>query len=531
MSSFEQNQIPTLTSTSAQPVDLFSAISTIAAIMLPFIILSKLLFSKKKNKTTSTPLPNITVVVLGDLGRSPRMQYHAVSLAKAGFTVSLVGGIGEPCVQDVRSTKRIIEHRLSPAPWCGGAKGECCRCSRKMFLLYAPFKVLYQIFQLLFLMLFTLPYSKAILIQNPPSIPTLFVVWITCRLRGSRFVIDWHNFGYTILEMTLPPNKACGLGGCVLSLAKMYEKCIGRRSDDGLCVTHAMKKWLKKEWNINATVLHDRPPSFFQNTPIDVKHDLFQRLKKDFSSCENDNQNDNQNENENEIDNNPKNGKRRSRRNSNGNETTLFTEKLKPSATPSLRNNRPALVLSSTSWTPDEDFGVLLAAIDLLRTRVCTIRQKGGTFPTMVFVVTGKGPQREMYEKKMKTMKLAKDGFHFLTMWLEASDYPLLLGSADLGVCLHTSSSGLDLPMKVVDMFGCRLPVCAYNFGCLDELVQHDYNGLVFSTSKELSEHLYNVFHTFPNNTQTLDRLSKGALFDMGWHENWIQNALPVFAK
>ena len=33
----------------------------------------------------------VFVVVLGDIGRSPRMQYHALSLSKSGFEVYIVG--------------------------------------------------------------------------------------------------------------------------------------------------------------------------------------------------------------------------------------------------------------------------------------------------------------------------------------------------------------------------------------------------------------------------------------------------------
>lgn len=47
----------------------------------------------------------------------------------------------------------------------------------------------------------------------------------------------------------------------------------------------------------------------------------------------------------------------------------------------------------------------------------------------------------------MKNMDLEMVAFRCL--WLPSEDYPVLLGSADLGVSLHYSSSGLDLPMKV----------------------------------------------------------------------------------
>jgi beta-1,4-mannosyltransferase len=158
-----------------------------------------------------------------------------------------------------------------------------------------------------------------------------------------------------------------------------------------------------------------------------------------------------------------------------------------PLGLPRKRDDRPALVVSSTSWTPDEDFSILLAALARYEQRAEVVnKKKPGTLPKLLCVVTGKGPLKEKYMSevgRMQTGKAGGDGWKWVrcvSLWLEPEDYPLLLGltsssswwcyissnagSADLGVCLHSSSSALDLPMKVVDMFGCGLPVCALEF-------------------------------------------------------------------
>lgn len=85
-------------------------------------------------------------------------------------------------------------------------------------------------------------------------------------------------------------------------------------------------------------------------------------------------------------------------------------------------------------------------------------------FPKVLMIVTGKGPLKNKYMKEVEKLQEGWEWVRCVSMWLESEDYPVLLGSADLGISLHSSSSQLDLPMKVVDMFGCGLPVCALDF-------------------------------------------------------------------
>jgi beta-1,4-mannosyltransferase len=54
----------------------------------------------------------VTIAVLGDLGRSPRMQYHALALAAREVQVDLVGYRGS-LPQAIEAESRITCHFLA----------------------------------------------------------------------------------------------------------------------------------------------------------------------------------------------------------------------------------------------------------------------------------------------------------------------------------------------------------------------------------------------------------------------------------
>lgn len=90
---------------------------------------------------------------------------------------------------------------------------------------------------------------------------------------------------------------------------------------------------------IRATVLYDRPPTQFRSISIDEKHDFFNRMRLEYPEFEA------EHSNPDEL------------------EATRFSYR-DANKVAHLRENRPAILVSSTSWTPDEDFSILLKTLD-----------------------------------------------------------------------------------------------------------------------------------------------------------------------
>ncbi|CAH0398939.1 unnamed protein product [Chilo suppressalis] len=421
----------------------------------------------------------VKVVVLGDIGRSPRMQYHALSLASNGLKVNIIGYCESKPLDKITESNNIAITKLNPILFDKGPR-----------LLQYAVKAIWQAISLL-ITLFITGKSDYLLCQNPPAIPTLPVCRFYCLVTRTRFIIDWHNYAYSIMALSLSPQHP------LVKISMFIERCFGQASNHNLCVTNAMKEDLLLKWNIVAKVLYDRAPKIYHPISTEEKHEWFMKIGSqypEFITFE------------------------RSQLKEQPSATTAFTQSSENVI--KMRKDRPGILFSSTSWTPDEDFSILMEALQVYETTYNLTKK----LPRLLCVITGKGPMKELYMQKLS--EKSWQHVRVITPWLEACDYPTMVASADLGVCLHTSSSGLDLPMKVVDMFGAGLPVCAFDFECLHELVQDGVNGYTFKSSDELSKLIVRWFVNFPNNEQQNNICEKMkaelAKFQKSrWEDNW----------
>ena len=188
-------------------------------------------------------------------------------------------------------------------------------------------------------------------------------------------------------------------------------------------------------------------------------------------------------------------------------------------------NNRHILMISSTSWTPDEDFNLLLESFLLTEKLIDNIEQ----MPKVLFIITGRGPGRDSFMQLVKTKALKL--FIVESVWLESDDYPKILGSGDLGVCLHYSSSGFDLPMKVVDMFAAQLPVAAFKYDTILELVNEGENGFLFFKPEQLAKIFIKIIYDFKKNGESLEintfRRNLEIFSKDDWDSQWEREVKP----
>jgi len=364
------------------------------------------------------------VVVLGDLGRSPRMQYHALALAVDGSEVDLVGLEGAPLHAALTAEPRLRSHRLPDRAFASRAGH-----GRRRFVALSAARVSWQAARLLSSLL-QLPKPDVILVQTPPALPTLAVAWTVAKLRGARLVFDWHNLSHTILAVKLGDQHRA------VRLLARSERRWARRADAHLAVSRGLADFLRREWGVQSTVVYDRPAAFFAKPSLQASAELWSRLSRDYS----------------------------------------------------LGARRIPLLVCPTSWTPDEDFDLLLEGLE--RAERILIAQRGASdagTPDVAVFMTGRGELRQAFEQRVARRHFTRIAVR--TAWLDPADYPTLVGMADVGLCLHQSSSGLDLPMKLADFRGAGVPVCAYDYApVLGEAVTPGREGIAFRDPNDLAQ-------------------------------------------
>ncbi|CAH6718923.1 chitobiosyldiphosphodolichol beta-mannosyltransferase [[Candida] jaroonii] len=400
---------------------------------------------------------SVTIFVLGDIGHSPRMCNHAKSFANLEYNVNLCGYNESTIPDELMDSERIDIYAI-----------KVFKRRRFPYIVYVILKATFQCFEI-FKLLSSFRGTDYIMIQNPPSLPVLAisVFFIKVFSRKTKLIIDWHNMNYSILNMKYNDETHV-----LVRFLKGYEKIFSRFADINLTVTEKMKSFLIEKFEIDKSkvlVFYDRPGDNF--APLD---------KIEFTK----------------------------------------DEILSHEAFNGTDASNRKIVITSTSFTPDEDFNILLDGLK-------AYEQDSTTEPVLV-LVTGKGPLKTQFLRRVKQLAFS-DKIKIKSVWLSYEDYPIIMAVADIGISLHTSSSGMDLPMKILDFYGCGVPAISLNYPAISELVHEGVNGYITDTNDatELSRLLKKTFQ----NKGGYEKIKENAIKEsqQRWKQNWNDKLGEIF--
>ena len=375
------------------------------------------------------------VLVVGDAGRSPRIQYHVAALAEHYSNIDFIGNFETKCINEIDKNYNINKIHIG--------SNHIQNCFNLLYILLVVVK------------------SKILLIQNTPAIPSLLIpmlLYPVLKYRGTTVIIDWHNLSYSIASYKYGNYHIYTL------LLRIVEWWAAKIFPLHICVSDIFRTWLHTNYNIKPLTFYDKPYMSFQQIDKKEKKEILEK----FIPYANDE----------DID-------------------------------------RAKIVITSTSWTPDERFDILWDVFEMLDKSF-----KDGCIH-YYFIITGKGPLRQHYEKLLDSKPF--DHIQVLILWLEHNVYSQILSCADVGICLHDSTSGLDIPMKVVDMLGCGIPVVAKNYKGILEVIEPEINGLLFSTEFELVSILKHNDISYWNDLKDNIRNKYQPTFKQNWNENMFQ--------
>lgn len=380
--------------------------------------------TRPNHNSNLIPLPNAAkcaralIIVMGDLGRSPRMINHARALRSRGWWVTLAGyGVNAP-PPDLGEDPGVQVRRLDAGPTgAGGILGRLLREIRR-------------------------ERWTAVLVQNPPGFPVLLALWLATR-RGERRILDWHNVGSSLLALRRSPRRFASklYGWCELKSAWI--------ADEHWAVSRAMAEHFP---GTRVVVVRDRPARIFRKMAS---------AQLVATSAD------------------PEGGGR-----------LAWWRRVLPRVPPP---EADCWVVAPSSWGPDEDVQAMLRVAEA----AAEAANAWSDAPRVAIIATGQGPSQPDFVRAAAALADGPITLH--TAWVPVPEYPALLANCDVGLCLHCSSSGLDLPMKLADFRGARKKALVLNYGpVLAEVFRPETDGWTFSDDAELAAGLKRVARMTP---------------------------------